>query len=383
MIKSDVMSVSARVVVLLGTIAALVVGCEKSSRTRNSGGSSSLTEDIEQRPLPVYNFVTAEQSLTDARGAIAAEKWTDAQAAAQALLEKQPENAEAKQLRDRAKAELANQSSYARFAKAAASSDGLAMARAWRDITDESVYKERGRTQFERVKAGFIDAQANEATRLTKVGRCDDARRVVRTISEYFPDARERFEAIPVGCRPSRDDKPTKEVASIDRRPDKDTPDTTPGAAEPAPAIKPAGLEVAPAAPAARPALVDTAPALPPGPKPAVAVVDPPAARVAPRKILQSDLETLRTAGERFPQLPAGARSIAHRDNVKDILMAAEVCVGESGAPSSVRLLKPSEYNDANDKVVADLKQWRFRPYLIDGKPSPVCAPVVLRYSIE
>src|SRR6266487_1240341 len=99
------MSVSARAAILVCSAVALIAACEKSSRTRNSGGSSSLTEDIEQRPLPVYNFVTAEQSLSDARGAIAAEKWGEAQAAAQALLEKQPENAEAKKLHDRAKLE--------------------------------------------------------------------------------------------------------------------------------------------------------------------------------------------------------------------------------------------------------------------------------------
>ncbi|HKA91935.1 MAG TPA: hypothetical protein VKE22_29935 [Haliangiales bacterium] len=335
----------------------------------------------------MYNFVTAEQSLSDARGAIAAEKWSEAQAAAQALLEKQPENAEAKKLRDRAKAELANQSSFTRFSKAAASADGLAMAKAWRDITDESIYKERGRAQFERVKAGFVEAQANEATRLTRVGRCDDARRVARTISEYFPDARERFDAIPVGCRPAREERPSKEVASLDRRVEKETADTTPAAPEPAPAVKPAALELPPAAaPPAKPALGEAATA---APKPAVAPPvsssssEPPAQHVAPRKIVQGDLESLRLAGDRFPSLPAGARSIAHRDNVKDIVMAAEVCVGENGAPLSVRLLKPSDYNDANDKVVASIKQWRFRPYLVDGRPSPVCAPVVLRYSIE
>jgi hypothetical protein len=361
--------VSARLVPFVCAAAVLGASCEKSSRTRNSGGSTSLTDDIEQTPLPVYNFVTAEQSLRDARGAVSAEKWGEAQVAAQALLDKQPENAEAIKLRDRAKAELANQTSFARFAKAAASADGVAMAKAWRDIAEESIYKERGRPQFERVKAGFLDAQANEATRLAHVGRCDDARRVARTIADYFPDAHERFDAIPAGCRPGRDDKSAREVASLergDRRSEREAADTSPPVEAPAPEAKAAVVDPAAASPAQRPAIVDVPP--------------PPA---SPRKIAQGELESLRVAGARFPSLPAGARTIAHRDGVKTVQMAAEVCVGENGAMSSVRLLRGSDYNDANDKVVADIKEWRFRPYVVDGKPIPVCAPVILRYSIE
>jgi len=356
----------ARCVVILVCAAALTSGCEKSSRTKNSAGSSSLVDELETSKPPVYTFVSAEQSLTDARSAFAGEKWTEAQAAAQALLDKQPENAEARALRDRSKLEAQSQTFFARFNKAAAATDGVALAKAWREISDESVYKDRARPEFERVRIKYLATQQNEAERLVRIGKCEEARRLARNAADYFPDARAELEAIPVGCKPARDDRPRVELASI-----KDKGDyIAPAAAAETPSPTPAAPDsaVAPAPAPVKQAVVDSAPA---------------PAKVAPRKVVAGDLEALRISGERYPTLPAGAKNIARRDQVKNIQVMAEVCVSDTGVPSGVRLVRPSDYNDANDKILADIRQWRFRAYLEGGKPMPVCTVVLLRYSIE
>jgi hypothetical protein len=351
--------------VMIFTCAALLTsGCEKSTRTKNSAGSSSLVNELETTKPPIYTFVSAEQSLTDARSAFAAEKWVEAQAAAQALLEKQPENAEARTLRDRSKLETQSQTSFTRLNKAAAATDGVALAKAWRDISDESVYKDRARPEFDRVKLKYLATQQNEAERLTRIGKCEEAKRLVRNAADYFPDARAELEAIPVGCKPARDDRPRVEVASI-----KDKPEYVAPAA--------AGSEQ----PAAAPSAGETAPA--PAPVKQIVETAPAPVKVAPHKIVAADLEALRISGERYPTLPAGAKNIARRDQVKNIQLMAEVCISDGGVPSSVKLVRPSDYNDANEKILADIRHWRFKAYLDGGKPTPVCTVVLLRYSIE
>ena len=348
---------------ILTCAAALTIGCEKSSRTKNSAGSSSLVAELDTSKPPIYTLVSAEQALTDARGAFAAEKWVEAQAAAQALLDTQPENAEARTLRDRSKLEAQSQTFFTRFNKAAATTDGVALAKAWREISDESVYKDRARSEFDRVKVKYLATQQNEAERLTRLGKCDEARRLVRNAADYFPDARATLEAIPVACKPARDDRPRAEVASIKDKPEYVAPAT--GGSDQA---SPAPATTGDAAPAPAKQLVEVA---------------PPPVKVAPRKIVAGDLEPLRISGDRYPSLPAGAKNIARRDQVKNIQLMAEVCVSDAGVPSSVKLVRPSEYNDANEKILADIRQWRFRAYLDGGKPTPVCTVVLLRYSIE
>ena len=63
--------------------------------------------------------------------------------------------------------------------------------------------------------------------------------------------------------------------------------------------------------------------------------------------------------------------------------MAAEVCVGTDGHVSSAKMLKASDYGEANDAVLASIRQWKFRPYEAGGGPMPVCTGVVLNYAVE
>ena len=45
--------------------------------------------------------------------------------------------------------------------------------------------------------------------------------------------------------------------------------------------------------------------------------------------------------------------------------------------------MKSSDYSDANEKVLAEVRKWRFRPYLSAGEPIPVCTATLLNYQIE
>src|SRR5215475_11274071 len=109
-------------VLVLGSLL-LLGACDKKSRTRNSAGSGSLVEGDLSSSVPVYQFVGVEETLADTRKAIAAEKWAEAAAAADALLKEMPNHAEAKTLSAQAKLEMPNAVSYQAFTKAAGSND--------------------------------------------------------------------------------------------------------------------------------------------------------------------------------------------------------------------------------------------------------------------
>src|SRR5262249_39882921 len=372
---------SRKLPLLLMAALLLFVACEKKSRTRNSGGSGSLTEGDVSSAVPVYTFVSAEQTLADARRAAAAEKWLEAAAAAEALLKEAPAHAEAKAIAEQARLEAPNQQSYQAFAKAAAANDNVGVAKAWRNIAEASLYKEKARPAYEKAKATYVASQENDARNLAKVGRCDDARRIVRVTGEYFPDVKGQIDDVVAGCRPAKEDKPERtEVASIDKR-SEDRADTPVAGSKPA-------IEPTPTAAAIRPG---EAPKVLASVEPPIAVPTAPAAATPPlgrpsgsvKKIPPGDLEALRISGDKSPALPGNIKAIARRDGVKRILLAVEVCVGVEGQVSSAKMLKSSDYDEANDAVLAAIRKWRFRPYLTDGAPNAVCTGIVLPYAVE
>src|SRR5262245_27161536 len=224
----------------------LLGACDKKSRTRNSSGSGSLVEGDLSSAVPVYQFVGVEETVSDARKAIAAEKWREASGAADALLKEMPNHAEAKTLSAHAKLEMPNQVAYQAFTKAAGSNDAIGMAKAWRNITDNSLYKERGRPAIEKLKTTFVTSQETDAKAMVRQGRCDEARRVVKVTGEYFPDTKTRMDEIPVGCRQTaRDDKADKTEVATAAKPEDKTEAAAPAATPPQRAAEPTPLAAA------------------------------------------------------------------------------------------------------------------------------------------
>jgi TonB family protein len=87
-------------------------------------------------------------------------------------------------------------------------------------------------------------------------------------------------------------------------------------------------------------------------------------------------------AGERQIHLPDQVlREMAAR-GISSATIAVKLCISADGAPSLVELHKSSGYQAADDNVLARVRDWRFKPYIIDGKPVPVCAGVFFNYAI-
>jgi hypothetical protein len=367
---------------------ALNLGACERGRTHNSGGGNALDDSpVEVRTTNLYRFVGVEKALADARKAVGEQRWGDAQAAAEALLKQQPGHIEAQKLAEQAAFEAKNFTAFQAFNKAVQDKNPAAAATSYHQIGAGSQYLEPARPDYEKLREQWTVAREGEARAFAARGKCRDAHRVARAADELFPEMRPRLDVASGTCKPADDSEAETTPTSI-------TASVTPSAPEPPPAplVAPQVIERPDAAPPPappKPAVAAAAAAPPPLPapaKPAVAVTaqPPPAApapgAAKPKFVSPAELEGYRVAGDKHPSLPAGARMIAIRDHVNNIVFGVALCVSVTGEPTSVQLLKASEFNDANDKIVADVQAWRFHPYLVAGKPTPVCTRVVFVY---
>lgn len=96
------------------------------------------------------------------------------------------------------------------------------------------------------------------------------------------------------------------------------------------------------------------------------------------RNITPRDLDALRIKGEKniMPD-PFVQRSMVGETRV---VAAIKLCVDATGKVGRVILLKSSGYPAYDEKIVTETKAWEYKPYVIDGKPVPVCTALTFIY---
>jgi len=57
-----------------------------------------------------------------------------------------------------------------------------------------------------------------------------------------------------------------------------------------------------------------------------------------------------------------------------------KICLSEKGSVKSVSVLKASAYPKYDAKIVKEMKSWKYRPFLVDGKATPVCSAITMIY---
>ena len=67
-----------------------------------------------------------------------------------------------------------------------------------------------------------------------------------------------------------------------------------------------------------------------------------------------------------------------HLDNLRATVL---LCVDASGAVTASTVTRPSDCDEYNQQLISAVRQWRYRPYVIDGKPAAVCSTVGFMYA--
>jgi TonB family protein len=96
---------------------------------------------------------------------------------------------------------------------------------------------------------------------------------------------------------------------------------------------------------------------------------------LAPPPIIPATtFERLRIAGTRRIKPPAHVVDAIVKSGKPSVDMRIRYCVGTDGRVATVTIEKPSSVAPYDLEVTRAIRAWRFRPYLLSGKPTFACA---------
>ena len=68
----------------------------------------------------------------------------------------------------------------------------------------------------------------------------------------------------------------------------------------------------------------------------------------------------------------------------KDMVQATvQLCVSAQGQVDSLRFLKRTGFKGYDDTLAREMREWQYKPYRVDGVPSPMCTVAVVIYRMR
>ncbi len=107
----------------------------------------------------------------------------------------------------------------------------------------------------------------------------------------------------------------------------------------------------------------------------------PPPPPLPPQNVAPSVLDSYRIAGDTAITPNDATKIKIEADGKTKIVGAFKLCVNVDGAVSSVSQLKATGYPSYDADILNGMRQWRYRPYQVNGKAVPVCTAVTFVYS--
>jgi ferric-dicitrate binding protein FerR (iron transport regulator) len=102
---------------------------------------------------------------------------------------------------------------------------------------------------------------------------------------------------------------------------------------------------------------------------------------VPTRNIAPNALEPLRIKGNKTIMPDSFVQRSIQNTGDNRLIAVVKLCIDTTGKVSRLTLLKTSGYPAYDDKILAEMKGWGYRPYVADGKPVTVCTAVTFIYS--
>jgi periplasmic protein TonB len=126
------------------------------------------------------------------------------------------------------------------------------------------------------------------------------------------------------------------------------------------------------------PCLTDCGPGSAAAPAP-VQVTPPP----APASIPPTVLRGLRISGETQIQANDNVKTEMRRDGKDEVKAMFKVCLDTHGDVGSLSMLRSSGYSAYDADLLAAIRGWRYRPYLVNTTAIPVCGVVTFIYGMK
>jgi outer membrane biosynthesis protein TonB len=92
-------------------------------------------------------------------------------------------------------------------------------------------------------------------------------------------------------------------------------------------------------------------------------------------------LEGSRIAGEKMIYPSDVTKTEINRSGKERILGSFKLCLTVGGEISSVNQLKSTGFPAYDARILQEMHNWRYKPYMVNGKAVPVCTAVTFVYS--
>jgi outer membrane biosynthesis protein TonB len=100
-----------------------------------------------------------------------------------------------------------------------------------------------------------------------------------------------------------------------------------------------------------------------------------------PQNVAPTALKANQIAGEQ-QIIPDDVTKIEiQRSGKAKVVASYKMCINAAGNPQSVTMLKSTGFPAYDAKIKREMDNWRYRPFLINGRAAPVCTAVTFIYS--
>lgn len=104
---------------------------------------------------------------------------------------------------------------------------------------------------------------------------------------------------------------------------------------------------------------------------------------VRPTILPPNVMSSIRLSGDTQVHPPDSTKTMMMRDGKDRTVGTLKVCVDAGGGVSSASMASSTKYAEYDARLVAAVRDWRYRPYLVDGHPVAVCGMVTFIYAIK
>jgi periplasmic protein TonB len=118
-----------------------------------------------------------------------------------------------------------------------------------------------------------------------------------------------------------------------------------------------------------------------PAAPPPIAAPEPPPAPKPPPMVAPNALEQQFMAGERNISPDDTTKTDIKTSGKDRVVTKYRMCIDAGGGVTTLSLMQSSGFADYDKKIAREMRQWRYRPFMVDGKAVPVCTVVTFIYS--
>jgi protein TonB len=107
----------------------------------------------------------------------------------------------------------------------------------------------------------------------------------------------------------------------------------------------------------------------------------PPPPPAPPQNVPPTLLEGSRIAGDKNIVPDDVTKTEIQRSGKEKIVGSFKLCISADGAVTTINRLKSTSFEAYDSKIQREMRNWRYRPYMVNGKAVPVCTAVTFIYS--